>query len=272
MRHLTFAVLTGAAVGVVFPTIASAADLPRPVRPAPIVAPVANWTGFYIGANVGYLVESDTSGVSNFTQPAPVLSTPMPNTASGNSAVGGFQAGYNWQFAPRWVVGIEGDFDWTNPGYAFCRPTDAGPPCADAGRGFLNISQKTNWLASVRGRLGFAWFDNVLVYGTAGGAWANIDTTLSSSCFVAGCGNNGVPNGVSAAFSETKGGWVAGIGVESKIWNNWTARFEWLHYDFGTITNALGAPAAFGSYGVSYSRHVQYDTFRVGANYLFNWR
>jgi outer membrane immunogenic protein len=261
--------LAGAALGSVLPQIATAADLPvkaPPMMPAPIVA---SWSGFYIGGNLGYVSQNDLSGLSNFSQPAAVTNTPLSNTASSNGFIGGFQLGYNWQFAPRWVVGVEGDWDWTDTSNGFCRTTDAGPPCTDAGRGFLNINEKTNWLASARARLGWTWNNDVLIYGTAGGAWGQVDTTLQASCAVAGCGNNATANITTASFSNTASGWVAGAGVEGRISRNWSAKAEWLHYDLGTLTTAFTAPAAVGSYGVSYSRNLTYETIRFGLNYKF---
>jgi hypothetical protein len=53
----------------------------------------------------------------------------------------------------HWMLGVEGDWDATNPSSSFCRTTDFGPPCIDTNRGFLTMSEKTEWLSSVRGRL-----------------------------------------------------------------------------------------------------------------------
>src|SRR5947209_8129110 len=94
---------------------ASAADLrTRVYKAAPFVAPEAfNWTGFYIGGNAGYAWTKSTDTVTAVSGAASGLIT------SGNVAsiltldpkgfIGGGQVGYNWQFSPMWVVGLETD-------------------------------------------------------------------------------------------------------------------------------------------------------------------
>jgi outer membrane immunogenic protein len=250
--------------------IASAADLPMKAAPAPLPPP-PSWTGFYFGGNAGFLVGHDQSGTTNFTQPGAVASNPAFNTAAADSWIAGGQIGYNWQVSPSWVIGFEGDFDGTDPKHSFCRGTDSGSaPCFDNGRGFLTFSEKTEWLASARGRLGYV-LGSVLLYGTAGGAWGKVDTTITASCAVEGCGNSGATNITTFSSNNVRGGWVAGVGAEAMIAPNWTVKGEWLHYDLGNFTTAFLTPAAIGSYGVSYSRRLEYDTIRFGVNYKFGW-
>lgn len=115
---------------------ASAADVPvrGPVyKAAP--APVFDWTGFYIGAHVGYGRESgqDASGV-----------------------IGGVQVGYNWQLSRNWVFGIEGDFSAT-----------------DINDATLGIPVHVDHLASFRARIGYTW-DRTMIYGTGGLAHARV--------------------------------------------------------------------------------------------------
>jgi len=268
MKKLALAV---AALSALVAAPAIAADLARPVLKAPPPAPVWSWTGFYVGGNLGYLVEHDP-GTSFFTQPGADPNTPHPNSVAQTSWVGGGQIGYNWQVAPWWVVGVEADWDWTNPNYSFCRETDRGN-CFDSGnnnRGALTISGKTKSLATVRGRIGWTW-DRFFFYATGGGAWGSVDTTLAASCLVGGCGNNATANATATSFSNTKCGWVVGVGTEFMLTQNWTTRLEWLHYDLGTVTNAYGSSAAFGSYGVIWSRSLRYDTARLALNYKFDW-
>lgn len=265
-------ILLGAsALCTVIASPATAADLGRPAYVAPVVyAPVGTWTGFYVGVNIGWLVEHDESGLTNFTQPGADPSTLASNTAADTRFSGGLQAGYNYQFNSLWVVGVEFDWTWSNPSYSFCRQADRGN-CFDAGnnnRGALTFSAKTDWLATVRGRLGVDWH-NTLFYGTVGGAWAKVNTTLAASCLVGGCGNSSAVNATTDSFSDTKGGWVAGLGAETRLPGNWTAKIEALHYDLGSITDAYGAAPNLGSYGVSYSRNVRFDEVRVGINYKF---
>jgi outer membrane immunogenic protein len=271
-RFLTLA--AGSILAIAFSQIAFAADLPVKAPPAVAPTPAAhNWTGFYLGGNVGW-ARQRVDGTSDFTQPFPTTSTPLSESPSDDSFIGGLQLGYNWQFAPHWVVGIEGDWQWTDPHYSFCRKTDsfpAGSTCADAppnNRGIVTVTSSTRWLTTLRGRLGWTW-DRFFIYGTGGGAWGKVDTTLTASCSVGGCGNNGNVNVTSTDFSNTQGGWVAGAGVEAVVYGNWTAKLEWLHIDLGNVTDAFSTSPSVGSYGVSWSRNMQFDTVRLGVNYKF---
>lgn len=89
-----------AAVGVVLALCAvraQAADLPAPEIPMIAQAPAAaayDWTGFYIGGNVGYGWGTiDPKGGKNFDV---------------NGVLGGGQIGANWQFS-QFVLGLETD-------------------------------------------------------------------------------------------------------------------------------------------------------------------
>ena len=89
-----------------------AADLPFPASgvyaPPAAYRAVANWGGFYVGGNFGLGLARDRS---NFSTGGVTFAT--ADTAL-FGAVGGGQAGFNWQTGAL-VVGVEGDFDWSNP-------------------------------------------------------------------------------------------------------------------------------------------------------------
>src|SRR5258708_23659905 len=64
---------------------------------------IYNWTGFYVGANFG----------GAFTRED--VATPLGTFSTDPSGVlGGVQIGYNYQLSPNWLLGIEGEFDWTS--------------------------------------------------------------------------------------------------------------------------------------------------------------
>ena len=98
-------------------TAALAADIgaAAPYAKAPaMMAPVASWTGWYIGGNVGYgfMKSSDSITGANaagaaFAVPGGVIATSIP--LDSHALIGGGQFGYNWQFATSWVVGVEAD-------------------------------------------------------------------------------------------------------------------------------------------------------------------
>ena len=216
---------------------ALAADLPRTYTKAPMVAPAPlfTWTGFYIGANVGGAwAHGDTT----------VTVGGVNVTGSGgdlNGVIGGGQIGYNWQIAPSWVIGIEGDFQGSSQ-----KQTTS----AIIGATTVTETDKLPWFATLRGRVGYAFADRWLVYATGGGAWVNAKSDLT----ITGLGTSN--------FDKTRGGWVAGAGLEVALDRNWSVKGEYLHIDAGSFsTNVFGV--------VPTSIHVKEDIGRVGFNYRF---
>src|SRR5262245_32178580 len=102
MRRLSIAVFATIALT----QFASAADLPRKAPAYTPPPPVWSWTGFYIGVNAGGSIGRDPSSFFQGAAAIPIAT----NTMSPAGFIGGGQIGYNWQFAPHWVVGVEGDF------------------------------------------------------------------------------------------------------------------------------------------------------------------
>jgi outer membrane immunogenic protein len=255
---------------------AFAADIPlgAPIyAKAPPPAPVYNWTGFYIGGNVGGAWEK-ASGTSNWFEagekvsPAFVSNTPQANSLNSSSVIGGVHGGYNWQ-VKQWVLGVEGDWDWTHAKTGFCRITDFGLPCSDDGSGFLTMNSATDWTATARGRLGFTW-DRFLIYGTGGAAWGKVDTTINANCLVDGCGSSFTKLNTTGSFSDTRVGWVAGAGVEAMLTPNWIVRAEYLHIDLGSVSDTLSLAGTFGPQSATWSRAVTVDEVRAGISYKLN--
>jgi outer membrane immunogenic protein len=249
---------------------AFAADMPVKA-PAP-PPPVYSWTGFYIGGNAG-AVASVPSGTSDFrdTADVPPFDTNPEQFSSANwSFLGGFQAGYNWQINPYWVVGVEADWDWARTRYSFCRQTDiSSSACIDSGDGFESIASRTDWIGTARARVGVTEA-GILLYGTGGAAWGRVVTTLSQSCLVNGCGaNSTLALAASSTTTTDKVGWVAGVGVEYALSANWSAKAEWLYIDLGKINSSLTTAGTPGLQTTSWSRNERYDELRVGLNYKF---
>jgi outer membrane immunogenic protein len=149
---------------------AAAADIRAPVRKAPPAPLPPSWTGFYVGAHVGYgwddrdvnLAGADPHVLFSFP-PLPDLRFPS------RGPLGGFQLGFNWQLAPQWLIGLEADFSWASiKGDATAAysipPVLLGPiiPAADA------ASERIRSLGTVRGRLGVLAAPDVLLYVTGG--------------------------------------------------------------------------------------------------------
>lgn len=224
---------------------ARAADLPAPALPPPVPA-IYNWSGFYIGVNGGW-----GDGRSNWTNNCiDCTGSATPGGETGSFSVSGYLAGgtlgWNYQIGP-WVYGIEGDFDWThltgNSGSTCGGLSDAVPPPT-------GCETESDWLATVRGRVGYA-FDNILLFGTAGGAVARIKTGL-------------IPP--STFDSSTEAGWAVGAGLEVGFAPNWTAKVEYLFIDLpnATCTTTTNCGAAAGS-TVSFNENM----VRAGVNFKF---
>jgi outer membrane immunogenic protein len=168
---------------------AMAADL-GPVNVPPPLA--FTWTGFYLGANIGA-----------------AFSTIQNNGLGGgnsSSVMGGVSAGYNWQFAPFWVVGVEGDASWAD----LTIPAGAGD---------------VNFVGTARVRLGWTPTPTTLIYATGGAAWSTVT----------------IPFVDTLPATQTKNGWVAGGGVEWAPWaDNWSVRVEYLNYRFTGVLLGAG--------------------------------
>lgn len=167
--------------------IASAADIPAKA-PAPVSAPLLayNWTGFYVGGNVGGAWSTTDWTFFNGA-------TLEPISQNGSSWVAGGQIGYLYQFNPNWVVGIEASWSGTN-----LKETSASIAVADRFR-----QSKITDLLLVTGRFGYA-ANNWLGYVKGGYANSNVDFHTS----VASTGLT------STTSSGRDGGWTVGGGIE----------------------------------------------------------
>jgi len=246
---------------------ASAADMAMRTKAPPIVVdPSYNWSGFYIGGNVGYgWGDADTSfnplpSAAAFVNLAPTTLGPDPQ-----GVIGGVQAGYNWQ-AGKFVVGLEADIQASDiHGTALVTPIIQNSGVPFAGAGFLSASQRIDWFGTVRARAGFTPVDRLLLYVTGGLAYGNVSYAAQTDFRPVGTA------AYPAAFSRTKVGWTAGAGAEWAFASNWTAKVEYLYMDLGNesaIANPLPANPPFQ---VGYNWRTTEQIARVGLNYKFGW-
>lgn len=230
---------------------AMAADLTPIVKaaPAPIMAvPPFNWNGFYVGVHLG-----GASASHDFSQTSTLLPADVESgTIDTSGVVGGAQIGWNWQFAPNWLLGVEADVSGAGLSGGVNTTSAVGPAVV----GWTN---KVDLFGTVRGRLGYVW-NNFLLYGTGGFAW--VDREFTRTQLVAG--PNSPAAGVVDSNSNTANGWVAGVGGEWGFAPNWTARVEYLHIDVGG--SSVGVDAFTVDEG-----HLTIDTVRAGVNYIFNY-
>lgn len=215
---------------------AVAADLPSRKAPvyAPVAAPIFTWSGFYVGANLGYgFVHSDRVGVFDPTYLGSI------GKANSKGLLGGLQAGYNWQSGSM-VYGLEGDFNWTGmkksvggvvPGYG--------------------ATAKIPMFATLRARVGYA-MGNVLVYATGGLAVSDVKYRLVD-----------FGTGTATSHDNWRASWTLGAGLEYAFNNNWSTKVEYLYVSTGK--HSIGVPAL--SYG---SKETQgFHVIRAGLNYKF---
>jgi outer membrane immunogenic protein len=229
MRRVTLAFLGVFGIGSL--SGASAADVA--VRPA-VEAPYAmyNWTGFYLGAHVGYAFGRkdwfDDNGASE------------TGSHDVSGMIAGGQFGFNWQIRSV-VLGIEGDASWAN--------VNGGHFWEEGG---FTVGTDVRWLGTIGGRLGYA-FDRVLFYAKGGAAFAHDEHS-----FVEGL--------ASAEGEKTRWGWMIGGGVEAAWVGNWSIKGEYSYMDFGKQ-----AVAFTGQSGPAFTSHIEQELhlIKVGLNYRF---
>jgi len=226
-------------------TDAGAADLPLKAPPAPPPL-LTNWSGWYVGINVGVTRHHATTtdvngfGVGGFGPPVPPYVTPFFESTVSKASFGG-QVGYNWQFNNWLVAGVEADVDHVGAKTTFAPPTVSNLLLICGGC-VASATNELKWLATLRGRAGIT-FGNIFLYGTAGVAWGAIANRW-------GYGAVGVvgPGGFSDSIfnvDEVRTGFIWGGGVEAALWSHWLVRLEAMHVDLGTSTATFTGIAPF---------------------------
>ena len=147
--------------------------------------------------------------------------------------LGGGQVGCNWQ-SGNWVFGIEGDADGQR--WSSSRILGPGQVTPLIPGDVYDI--RSDWQASVRGRIGYAW-DRTLLYATGGVAFTNV---RAGSNFIAA---GGFPATVAFDSKNLVGGTI-GAGVEYAVTNNWTLGVEGRYTWYGRQTFNAGTVASFG--------------------------
>ena len=240
MKTFLLATAATAAALAAFGATAQAADLGSrgyyQKAPAPVyAAPLYNWTGFYLGGHLG----GAFSGNNSFNG--------LALSNSDARFMGGVQGGFDYQFAPNWVMGVEAQYSWL--------PSSSNNNGVLLPGGTL-VTGNTDQLGSVTGRLGYTW-GPALLYAKGGYAWRdnnNITATVG---------------GVPAAFTTDGGhkdGYTVGAGLEYMFAPNWSAKAEYQYYNFGK-TNFTSGPADLVGTSFRNDEH----TVKVGVNYRFGW-
>ncbi|MBX9991454.1 outer membrane protein [Phreatobacter oligotrophus] len=199
-------------------------------------APNTGWNGAYVGGLVGAGFQTSrlTDVNGNFGPNGSVYSPYATGVAFG------LYGGYNWQFSPTTLLGVEADITYnTASGSAL---TFSNP---------VTVNAKAQFAGSLRVRAGFV-VDRALFYVTGGLAVGNPSISV------------GPPGLTWARQNSLRVGYVLGLGTEYQVTRSWTVRFEGLYYDFGTSR-------ADDLVGVGYNFPTRSSQFqaRVGASYRF---
>jgi outer membrane immunogenic protein len=290
------AIVAGLAFGALLGPAAAADLYVKAPPPAPCI-----WCGFYIGANAGYGWSSDSETVAG----SPIYANPLapagtvPSLAAAVTGVGGSfgaksdgfigggQAGYNWQFNSI-VAGFETDIQ----GGSMSSSANGASAVAVAGfpgtfvNSAVSVSEKLNYLGTVRARLGITVTPTTLFYATGGLAYGGVSSTtnIGQQEVGAGAATVNAPYGAVSSSSGTHTGWTAGGGVEWMAARPWSVKLEYLHYDLGsassnaTLSNIVIPPGGavptggvFYTLGAASSRNITGDIVRVGVNYKFGY-
>jgi outer membrane immunogenic protein len=226
-------------VGLIAAGPAFAADLPVPAASLYKNVDSYDWTGPYLGINGG--------GAWGQSRQTLILA---PSLTTGNFTVDGGliggTAGFNLQ-VDHAVFGLEGDLDWARiRGGIACR------------LGVFNCATQSDYLATARARLGYAWSDRWLLYVTGGAALGDINQSFSPAI------------GINSGTISNRVGWTAGGGVQFGLWNpwssNWSVKLEYLYVDLGTFNCTV---ACSGIPGQITSTTLKENIFRTGINYRF---
>jgi high affinity Mn2+ porin len=231
---------------------AFAADIILATKAPPLsTPPVPDWTGWYMGGHLGY-----GWGNSSFTRPAGIsgsldLFQPFDAFKSTGSFFEGFQAGYDYMFANRVVIGAEADASFpsfqNNAGISIGNSATVVSPS-----GLETYSETVLSSGTFRGRIGYDpghW----LLYATGGFAWTYNQLTLTNSV-----------TGTADMPYLWRLGWAAGAGFEMPVAPHWTARLEYLYTDYG------GESVLFGNAGQRFTSDFSLQEVRAGLNYQFD--
>jgi outer membrane immunogenic protein len=197
---------------------ASAADLGPPASDR---SSGWDWTGCYAGGHAGGLWGDSNRWVPR--TPGGAFEGVSLGGHSVNGFIGGVQGGCDYQAPSGVVIGVAGDYGWTD--------ADGTHPSARETGVFYHSD--VEGLASVTGRLGYS-FDRVLLYVEGGAAWERVDYRASTTMI-----------GTAYRASDTRSGWTIGGGGEYAFTDRLSAFVEYSHYDFGAERIMLNPQFSF---------------------------
>jgi high affinity Mn2+ porin len=255
------------AAGVAVATLpARAADIALQMPPKTPTNPAFEWTGWYFGGHVGY-----ATGYSRWDATEDLMSArslagslffynPYNGFNGGGSYFAGLQAGYNYMFASRIVLGAEADISF--PGSLVgVIPTNFGGSQTFSSPlvGQVNYGDAVAYFGTARGRVGYVLDNQWLLYGTGGFAYTYDKLQRTQIA--------GIPAGGTANPGDVRNallwrlGWTIGAGVEFPIAANWTAKVEYQYASFGNSS------VFFPEGAQRFDSNLTTQSVRVGMNY-----
>jgi opacity protein-like surface antigen len=213
------------------------------VKDAPGISEDYNWTGFYAGGSAGALWGRESWLFTDATG-APFSPAVGVRPDYAGYLLGG-QVGYNHQIG-RMVVGVEADYGWSN--------AHGGVSCPNLF--FFTCGAEVEQMASVTGRLGYAW-GRALLY--AKGGWAFADVTPAGSQ-----NTNLVPLVTPVISSKWLSGATFGAGMEFALTNHMSVRAEWTRFNLGSEVFQVSDGPEFADVSANG------NTVRLGVNFHLN--
>lgn len=282
MRRFVLSAL--AATGAIFCCVQISVAADGPVK-APMIKPAHNWTGFYIGGNVGGgwgsrdvdFAANDPATSTLLFAPGVLNGKPPLSSFKTSGVLGGLQLGYNWQFNRDWLVGLETDFNWSDmKGSGTTSAVLGGTPNT------VPFEERVKWFGTVRARLGYLPMNNLLTYVTGGFAYGRVEHSgnytgaagaigIGAGGFTASCAARA--NCFAGSSSSIASGWTVGGGLEYTVWKNVTVKAEYLYVSLAsnsvTETALVFTPGTSpASINANFSR-TNFNVARLGLNYRF---
>jgi outer membrane immunogenic protein len=180
-----------------------------------------SWTGCYLGANAGGLWGDSDRWIPR--TPGGAFEGVSLGGHSVDGFIGGVQGGCDYQTASGIVIGVAGDYGWTNADGTHLSARETG----------VFYHSDVEALASITGRLGYA-FGRALLYVEGGAAWELVDYRASTTMI-----------GTAYRASDDRPGWTIGGGGEYAFTDRLSAFVEYSHYDFGTERITLNPQFSF---------------------------
>ncbi|MEF9600955.1 outer membrane beta-barrel protein [Paracoccus sp. PXZ] len=214
---------------------------------APIVetAPVGDWAGGYAGLTLGYAFGGDDRVGFTETESGTYLGDAGDLELSGANA--GVHIGYRWQ-RDRWVFGPELGFEAGNIEDNFSFSNQLG--------GTTDVSSKIKNVLALRLKTGYSVRPDLLVYGIAGIARADVEYKVA--------GTDGSGGSVSENRDFKNNGYIVGLGVEKKFSDRMSVTGEYEYANFGKTARTFELDGAATTQATP-----DYHNVKLGLNFKF---